>query len=101
MLDAAREALLENQGVLVHCSAGVGRTGTFIALLNLTTELKGQLELWKENKPLTQGVSIFGTVRKLREQRWGMVFVKSQYQFLYEFLENYIVREFGLDEHKF
>lgn len=100
-MNIARDSLNEGQGVLVHCSAGVGRTGTFIALLNLTTILKAQSELWREGKPLTTGISIFGTVRRLREQRWGMVFVKTQYRFLYEFLDSYIRKEFELDDHKF
>ena len=54
--------------VAVHCSAGVGRTGTFITL----AEIKMRIEK-KED------ISIFECVRRLREQRWGMVYTESQY----------------------
>lgn len=30
-------------------------------------------------------ISVFATVRRLREQRWRMVFVLQQYEFIYEF----------------
>jgi protein tyrosine phosphatase len=48
--------------VVVHCSAGVGRTGVIIAIFNLILQIKSQ-----------KAISVFGTVRKMREQRWGMV----------------------------
>ncbi|XP_015132969.2 receptor-type tyrosine-protein phosphatase kappa isoform X2 [Gallus gallus] len=61
--------------VLVHCSAGIGRTGTFIALDFLLKMAKA------EGK-----VDVFHCVQKLREQRIGMVQTKEQYAFLYEVL---------------
>jgi protein tyrosine phosphatase len=76
--------------ILVHCSAGLGRTGTLCALFNIVESLryahqnkKELLEVLKQstyhkdkyndifNEPVR--VSIFGCVRKLREQRMMMV----------------------------
>jgi protein tyrosine phosphatase len=38
-----------------------------------------------------QDLSIFEVVRKLREQRWGMVKNLMQYEYLYEFAEERIM----------
>ncbi|XP_070570607.1 uncharacterized protein [Ptychodera flava] len=59
-----------NSPLLVHCSAGVGRTAVFIALDRLL-----------ENQSST--VDIFGTVANMRRQRPNMVLTQSQYEFLY------------------
>jgi protein tyrosine phosphatase len=70
--------------IIVHCSAGIGRTGTVIAIFNIVESLiyarKYQNELVQlnhENRYLAEKypeilenpmrVSIFSTVRKLRE----------------------------------
>jgi protein tyrosine phosphatase len=79
--------------VVVHCSAGCGRTGTFIAICNVimaVEELKQQVKLKpKSDYDLTPRISVFSTVRKLREQRWTMVKTESQYKSIYEFLRFY------------
>jgi protein tyrosine phosphatase len=54
---------------VVHCSAGVGRTGVFICMVELIAYLK-QLNA-ADNIPKT--ISVFDMVRSLREQRWGSV----------------------------
>ncbi|XP_071436492.1 receptor-type tyrosine-protein phosphatase alpha-like [Pithys albifrons albifrons] len=61
--------------VLVHCSAGIGRTGTFIALDFLLKMGKAEGQ-----------VDVFQCVQQLREQRISMVQTKEQYTFLYEAL---------------
>ena len=67
---------------IVHCSAGVGRSGTFIALEHLLAELEaGSLARIKEDDDM-----IYDTVSALREQRMMMVQSVAQYQFLYQVL---------------
>ncbi|XP_025107111.1 receptor-type tyrosine-protein phosphatase alpha-like isoform X2 [Pomacea canaliculata] len=59
--------------LLVHCSAGVGRTGTFIALDILMDQA---LEEGEINVPQV--------VVELRKDRCNMVQAKDQYQFVYK-----------------
>ena len=54
---------------VVHCSAGIGRTGTTIALAHLITKLHAA----KNTGDSDPKVSIFSCVRKLREQRFHLV----------------------------
>lgn len=47
----------------------------------------------KTNK-ITPFFSVFNVVRKLREQRFGMVTDSSQYKFIYTFVYEWLVRNF-------
>ena len=68
---------------IVHCSAGVGRSGTFIALDYLLSLLySGQLD----SVPADQD-PIMDTVDSLRQQRMMMVQGEGQYHFVYETLK--------------
>jgi protein-tyrosine phosphatase len=68
---------------IVHCSAGVGRTGTFVALEFLMGELQGGA--WEED--VDSGMDpVYDTVNQLRSQRRTMVQAYEQYAFLYEVL---------------
>ena len=58
--------------ILVHCSAGVGRTGTFITLFNLRSAIS-------QMKP----ISIYQVVNEMREHRPHMVQTFCQYKFIY------------------
>ncbi|KFU90242.1 Receptor-type tyrosine-protein phosphatase kappa, partial [Chaetura pelagica] len=77
LVEVVNKRVLETSAgpVLVHCSAGIGRTGTFIALDFLLKMGKA------EGK-----VDVFQCVQRLREQRVCMVQTKEQYTFLYEVL---------------
>lgn len=69
---------------IVHCSAGVGRSGTFIALDYLLSQLyAGQLDHVPENvDPIVE------TVDLMRQQRMMMVQTESQFVFLYTVLRD-------------
>ncbi|XP_067408506.1 receptor-type tyrosine-protein phosphatase H [Emydura macquarii macquarii] len=60
---------------VVHCSAGVGRTGTFIALDSLLRQLHSE-----------EQVGAFSFVRRMRMNRPLMVQTESQYIFLHQCL---------------
>jgi protein-tyrosine phosphatase len=81
-LTASKSGTPDNPRV-VHCSAGVGRTGTFIALDHLLQELESG-QLLQVADPETDPV--FETVNQMREQRMMMVYNEMQMQFIYEVL---------------
>lgn len=64
--------------VVVHCSAGIGRTGCFIATSIGCQQLK-----------MTGEVDVLGIVCKLRLDRGGMIQTSEQYQFLHHALALY------------
>lgn len=67
---------------IVHCSAGIGRSGTFIALDWLMQELdEGTLDSIPPDED-----PIWKVVERLRDQRAGMVQSKSQFLFLYDIM---------------
>ncbi|XP_053395795.1 uncharacterized protein LOC123524141 [Mercenaria mercenaria] len=75
-LTKVKYASVEGTGpVIVHCSAGVGRTGTFIALDNLTDQGKN-----------LGYVDVAGMVASLRTQRVCLVQTMEQYLFLHHAL---------------
>ncbi|XP_046406148.1 tyrosine-protein phosphatase 69D [Ischnura elegans] len=78
---------LEKGPILVHCSAGVGRTGTLVALDSLLQQLEDEGQ-----------VSIFNTVCDLRHQRNFLVQSLKQYIFVYRALME--VAQFGDTELK-
>jgi protein tyrosine phosphatase len=67
----------ERGPAVVHCSAGIGRSGTFVALENLLVQAKANN--WEEVDPLK-------VVTSLRNQRPGMVQTASQYEMIYDVL---------------
>jgi protein tyrosine phosphatase len=59
----------DNERAIVHCSAGIGRTGTTISLMEIIIKLHA----FKNAGILNPEISVFNTVRKLREHRYGSV----------------------------
>ena len=65
---------------IIHCSAGVGRSGTFIALEYLLAQAEsGAIADVEDSTDM-----VFDVVNCLREQRMLMVQMDTQYQFLYD-----------------
>ncbi|XP_057304513.1 tyrosine-protein phosphatase corkscrew-like [Hydractinia symbiolongicarpus] len=79
---------------VIHCSAGIGRTGTVIVISMLMSlyRIKGHLE--ERDVPRT--------VQKVRLQRSGMVQTEAQYRFIYNavvfFMETVERREVGAQQ---
>ncbi|XP_055950621.1 receptor-type tyrosine-protein phosphatase F-like [Argiope bruennichi] len=65
--------------ILVHCSAGVGRTGTFIAVDRLMQHLQSNDE-----------IDIYNTVLEMRRYRPHMVHTMEQYVFIYSCIQQLI-----------
>lgn len=58
---------------IVHCSAGIGRTGTTISLMETIINICAQRNAGVKDPAF----SLFHTVRRLREQRYGSVQTES------------------------
>ena len=58
--------------IVVHCSAGIGRSGTFCAVHSLVQKMHAHVKATGELPP----ISVVETVISLRDQRPGMVQTK-------------------------
>ncbi|XP_017489002.1 PREDICTED: receptor-type tyrosine-protein phosphatase alpha-like [Rhagoletis zephyria] len=65
----------DNSPMVVHCSAGIGRTGAFIVIDSMLRMAE------KEKK-----IDVFGHFCKVRQQRINMVEKFAQYRFVYQVL---------------
>jgi protein tyrosine phosphatase len=76
------EASARGQGgpIVVHCSAGIGRTGTLIAV---DISLRRLLAMGN--------VDLLSTVNHMRQQRAGSVQTIAQYRFCYDAIREYVV----------
>jgi protein-tyrosine phosphatase len=81
---------------VIHCSAGVGRSGTFIALEYLMAELEAGALVPEPGEDEAEYDPVFETVNRLREQRRTMVQADSQYLFIYNVLRQLWERKYAV-----
>ncbi|RGP59407.1 hypothetical protein FSPOR_11353 [Fusarium sporotrichioides] len=97
LMQLSRELSAPSNPRIIHCSAGVGRTGTFITLEHLIRELElGTFENYDE--PSEGPDLIYHTVDLLREQRVGMVQGRPQFLFIYQVMRKLWQDKYGVDE---
>ena len=72
--------------IVVHCSAGIGRAGTFIAIHQAINQLFIGLSNDLSPKDIVNSINIPTIVQILRSQRMGMVQTYDQYYFIYQTL---------------
>lgn len=83
----ARQEQLQLEGlapgpICVHCSAGIGRTGTFIVIDMILDQI--------DREGLDCEIDIQRTIQMVRSQRSGMVQTEAQYKFVYYAVQHYI-----------
>ena len=89
IIDGAKKK--SNNPCVVHCSAGVGRTGTFISLYNLYHEIMQQIFVTKNE---VIAFSIFNLVRKMKEMRIFSIENENQFLLIYDFA-NYLLYNYN------
>ncbi|KAG7280119.1 hypothetical protein CRUP_003746 [Coryphaenoides rupestris] len=77
-----QESILEAGPIAVHCSAGIGRTGTFIVIDILIDVIR--------EKGVDCDIDVPKTIQMVRSQRSGMVQTEAQYRFIYMAVQHYI-----------
>ncbi|UXI15577.1 hypothetical protein NH340_JMT01520 [Sarcoptes scabiei] len=81
-VNCKQESIGDSKPIIVHCSAGIGRTGTFI-VIDILIDLINQHGLDCE-------IDIQRTIQIIRTKRSGMVQTEAQYKFVYLAVQHYV-----------
>ena len=87
--DYRKNAWLFEFPQVVHCSAGIGRTGTWIVLATLVEDFEAALQ----NNEIAE-FNLMSIVENIRNQRTGMLTSIDQFEFLYEALLHEIAKRY-------
>ncbi|XP_072334796.1 tyrosine-protein phosphatase non-receptor type 6-like isoform X1 [Scyliorhinus torazame] len=77
-----QEEIRDAGPIVVHCSAGIGRTGTIIVIDMLVDKI--------DRQGVDCDIDIQKTIQTVRNQRSGMVQTEAQYKFIYMAVSQYI-----------
>jgi protein tyrosine phosphatase len=88
--DILWQCLLEKGNKLVHCKAGLGRTGHLIFTLEI---LKNYKNIFSKD-PETAAAKILEIVERIREDRFGLILIKEQ--FIVAIRNAHILYQYGL-----
>lgn len=85
VVNAKQESIPNAGPMVVHCSAGIGRTGTFIVIDMILNQIK--------TYGMECEIDIQKTIQMVRSHRSGMVQTEAQYKFVYFAVHHYIETE--------
>lgn len=72
--------------IFIHCSAGIGRTGTFIVLCRAIEQINRDIK----NNNLNGSINLLDIILMYRSRRKGLVQTQQQMDFIINFLSVYI-----------
>ncbi|XP_045248347.2 tyrosine-protein phosphatase non-receptor type 11-like [Macaca fascicularis] len=77
-----QESIMDAGPVVVHCSAGIGRTGTFIVIDSLIDIIR--------DEGVDCNIDVPQTIQMVWSKRSGMVQTEARYRFIYMAVQRYI-----------
>jgi len=83
-INKSQEFNTSDKPIVVHCSAGIGRAGTFCIIHSHVTFMRYFVSQYK----CLPEISIADSIVTMRKERMGMVQTHDQYEFCYKIIYN-------------